>query len=354
MTEKYLSHEDIATFFDENCEWIIRGTEIEGREVKDVDSMEWTNLVEWLENQLFMPGKPHYAVIKIGMSLLANSIKQPGNLIELNQMYARTDSVEELFIRADDVKCSLLRSLLNRGALQRHPSYFPGREYAVAGRHIKKNVHQCAELQLHWDPLEVSVLGTTYHKDEYFLGGHARVADLAAYLRQYGCFSTREDGRVIPFCTRPYPPQGTMDKYALDKLQSPEFQTDIYIPWDCVTLLFCNNHIDLFNPERCGVLHDAREGSPLNQAPHKRRVALCSIQDTSHGKDFQEATKVYKSVDPNWSVFIKYPYITPQFRSMAASYLHNEQVVDQNRADGFWDGEKQEWFQRQSPVLLRK
>ena len=65
MTEKYLSHEDIATFFDENCEWIIRGTEIEEREVKDVDSTEWTNLVEWLEDQLFIPGKPHYAVIKI-------------------------------------------------------------------------------------------------------------------------------------------------------------------------------------------------------------------------------------------------------------------------------------------------
>jgi len=356
QSTRFLSHEDIASFFNENDEWIIRGTEINHcREVMDVDCVEWNNLVDWLENQLFMPGNPHFAVIKIGMSLLGTSRKQPGSLSGLNQTYAKADNIEELYIRGDDVKCSLLKSLLDRGAAQRHKTFFTGHQYAVAGRHMKETVHQCTELGLHWDPLEISVLGTTYHKDEHFEGGHARVADLAAYLRQYGCFSTREDGRVIPFCCRPYPPQSTMDKYALEKLESREFQTDIYIPWDCVTLVFCNNHIDLFNPERCGVLHDAAKGSALNQAPSKRRVALCSIQDVSNSKVSREAREAYASADPEWNIYIKYPYITPAFRSMAASYIHNRQVLDPSgSADGFWDGEKQEWFLGQCPALLRK
>ena len=330
---KYLSSEDIKAFHNKENKWIISPTNLSERTIGSIKGdTEWNNLVLWVEEQLFMPDKDHFAVIKIPLSLLVTSID---------------DDIEELFSRGDDVKCSLLQSLLQRGVSMRYPSYFlSGNKYDVAGRHMKKDkVHQCTELGLHWDPLEISVLGTTYHKDKAFIGGRARVADLAAYLKRYGCFTQVDSNQVSPFCTLPYPPQESMDPFALSVLESPRFQKCIYLPYDCITILLCNNHIDLFNPERCGVLHDAFQ-SCEDQAPAKRRVALCSIQDVSHAEQFQLAREAYRD-QANWNIYIKYPYITPQFRSMAASCLLNKQNL---LVEGFWDGEKHEWFQGQPPA----
>lgn len=205
--------------------------------------------------------------------------------------------------------------------MAKNPAYFvTGNRYEACGRHMKEHtVELVKELGLHWDPLEISVLCMTYQRDENFLGGHARVSDLAAYLKQYGCWR-REGDTHVPFCTLPYPLGWGIDKAAAAVLETPQFQKCISVPHDRITIVFCNNHIDLFDPDRCGVLHDAFMTSPCNQAPAKRRAG--------------------------WSVFTKLPYITPQFRSVAATYLQKETRArfDVHCADGFWDGAKHEWF----------
>ncbi len=78
----------------------------------------------------------------------------------------------------------------------------------------------------------------------------------------------------MPFCTLPYPLGWGIDKAAAAALETPQFQKCISIPHDHITIVFCNNHIDLFDPDRCVVLHDACMTSPGNQAPAKRRVSL--------------------------------------------------------------------------------
>jgi hypothetical protein len=230
----------------------------------------------------------------------------------------------------------------------KNPAYFvTGNRYEACGRHMKEHtVELVKELGLHWDPLEISVLGMTYQRDENFLGGHARVSDLAAYLKQYGCWR-REGDTHVPFCTLPYPLGWGIDKAAAAVLETPQFQKCISVPHDHITIVFCNNHIDLFDPDRCGVLHDAFMTSPCNQAPAKRRVSLCSIQDVSHSHNeaYKQMKEAHKG-SAGWSVFTKLPYITPQFRSVAAAYLQKETRArfDVHCADGFWDGAKHEWF----------
>jgi len=358
---KYLTSRDVKAFFTaENGEWIIPtpssadakkqscSSRLFWRKINHVDAerdADWGALVHWLQDQLFSPDKPRFAVIKIGLSILDSSIEHSGDLSELNKLCAQKDT-EELFIKGDDVKCALLHSLLRAGVTS-NPSYFvSGNRYDVRGRHMKEHtVELVKELGLHWDPLEISVLGMTYHRDESFVGGHARVSDLAAYLKQYGCWRREKDLSYVPFCTLPYPVGWGMDKDAAAVLSTPQFQKCIEVPSDHITIVFCNNHIDLFNPDRCGVLHDAYMPSPANQAPAKRRVALCSIQDVSHEEAYNQLKQAHKDIE-GWSPYIKFPYITPQFRSVAVSYLQKETRAKYPGwcADGFWDGGKHEWL----------
>jgi hypothetical protein len=361
---KYLTSQHVKTFFSpENGEWFIPtpssadakkqtcSSKLYRRAIHHVEGDAlWSELVQWLQDELFSPDKPRFAVIKIGLSILDSSVEVSGDLSELNRQCSQKDT-EELFMRGDDVKCALLHSLLRAGVVANNPSYFvPGNRYEACERHMKeRTVELVKELGLHWDPLEISVLGMTYQRDENFVGGHARVSDLAAYLKQYGCWRQEKDGSHVPFCTVPYPLRWS-DKVAEALLSTPQFQKCIEVPFDHITIVFCNNHINLFDPDKCGVLHDAYMSSPGNQAPATRRVALCSIQDRSHAEAYRQVKLAHQD-EKGWNPYNKLPYITPQFRSVAVAYLQKETRARHPAwmADGFWDGGKHEWLTLPSP-----
>jgi hypothetical protein len=241
--------------------------------------------------------------------------------------------------------------MFDGGVMEAFPQFFPARALGhcyVGARHDKLAAYDTpngevaydfptsvagepekSSLGLHWDPLQISVFGTTYHKDQGVIGGDARIVDLPAYLRDHGNLRVDSAGRSVPLCTRPYPP--IFDDVAYARLEA-EYQQVVPLHYDCITLLFLVNYIDLQDADVCGLLHD---GMPW-RGEGKRRVGLASIQDS-----ITADCAGYMSLPNPW---VQYPYVTPPFRSMATSIIRAQlDGTTPRKQQGYYDGLHRKW-----------
>ena len=263
-------------------------------------------VVDWTMQQLFGYENPRFAILRIPFSVFGSS------------------SPDECFNNAyDNLLPNLLGDILD---LCRKPDFeyrymFPAEmhQYSVAGKH-KKNIDGVwpseprKSLRLHWDPLSIPILGTVYHKDENVDGGNALVSDLAHYLRDYGgsvangVYANRllNHARVILESDR------YMKMCPIGKQPESSF--------DSITLQLVNNHIDLADYRKCGVLHTNQCSGGMGL----RRVALVSIQDT--GKPYADYIQSELTHLDGTHQYAEFPYITPPFRALARAQLNEGKI----------------------------
>ena len=272
-------------------------------------------VVDWVMQQLFGFENPRFAILRIPFSVFAST----------NADYCFDNAFNRLLP-------NMLVDILDRCKERdfKHGYMFPAptmRQYAVAGKHKKWRDRQWPSgdrrsLKLHWDPLSIPILGTVYHKDENVGGGHALVSDLARYLHDVG-------GSVA---------NGVYAKGLLDDARialENDYMTlcpigkQLDSDFDCITLQLVNNHIDLADYRKCGVLH-TNQGS---NGTGLRRVALVSIQDI--GQQYQHYSSSDRTKnDQGIHQYAKFPYVTPPFRAIARAHLNDRKI------QGFFDCEE--------------
>lgn len=258
----FLSREHLASFWTADGEWAPEGLELPVSGV-------FESLVAHCNDELFGTAGRRFIALRLPLALL-NSPAGPVDSCISQDLAGSETLCDALFRRGDDVKAAMLRSMLASNLVATFPQYFPAQNlgcYRVAGRHDKLSTyhtpsgevrtgwpHSAAgepekpSLGLHWDPLQVTVLATTYHRDRGVEGGGARVADLQAYLRRHGNLRVGSSGTFVPLCTHPYPPK--LDDGAIAQLEA-DYQTHVPLYYDCITLLFLVNHSELSSTYWC-------------------------------------------------------------------------------------------------------
>jgi hypothetical protein len=263
-------------------------------------------VVDWTMQQLFGYENPRFAILRIPFSAFGSS------------------SPDTCFDNAyNNLLPNLLGDILDRCKKPdfKYRYMFPAemRQYGVAGKHKKwkdgvwpSGPRQ--SLKLHWDPLSLPILGTVYHKDENVDGGNALVSDLAHYLRDHGgsvangvyAKGLLHHARVILESNK------YMKMCPIGKQPESSF--------DSITLQLVNNHIDLADYRKCGVLH-TNQGSG---GTGFRRVALVSIQDT--GELYKAYMRSEITSRDGTHQYAEFPYITPPFRALARAQLNEGKI----------------------------